>query len=241
MCHVVAYGVFDIPSDDLGVEPGMRAALRDFRELCESGWTHERGGAMLPSAVWIDAGWMGHVIYAFCRESGSRYLATIGRGASQHSGVYKKPKQTGKMVIEIGLDYHIEWSSRDSTHVVLVNSDAWKTFVHQRLATPVSQPGAMTLFDDQGDKNCHTSFTKHITAEREGEQFVPGKGRVTKWISEHRSNHWFDALYLACAAGHFAGWSLVEESTLSPIMSQTVQRQSAFTTPDGRAFVALER
>lgn len=239
-CHVVDYGAFDIPSDDLGVEVATMSALRDFRELCEDGWIGQAKPAV-PDAVWLDAGWMGQVVYGFCRESGPRYLATLGRGASQHAGVYVKPKRTGKLVQEIGEDYHVEWVERDQCHVVIVNSDAWKSFAHRRLVTPVGKPGAMTLFDDQGDKNTHTSFAKHMTAERQVEEFVVGKGRVTKWVTESRSNHWFDALYLACAAAHFCGWSLIEESAPATPVAARAMVGPTFTTPDGRPFVALER
>src|SRR5688572_14161327 len=37
-----------------------------------------------------------------------------------------------------------------------VNADHWKTWVHQRLSTPLGQPGAMTLFQTQPKE--HLSF-----------------------------------------------------------------------------------
>lgn len=37
------------------------------------------------------------------------------------------------------------------------------------------------------------------------------KGMVTKWDRRRKQNHWFDALYNACAAGHYCGVRLVEE------------------------------
>ena len=54
-------------------------------------------------------------------------------------------------------------------------------------------------------------MAKHLTAERKTEEFVAGKGVLTKWERLNRNNHWFDALYNACAAGHGSGVRLVEE------------------------------
>jgi phage terminase large subunit GpA-like protein len=239
-CHVVDYGRFDIAFDELGAERALTLALRDFRDLCESGWLGQQG-RVIPEAVWIDSAYTTEIVRAFIRESGARYLPTIGRGTGQYSGQYAKPKTAGKVVREIGDEYHIEWVDQSQCHVVMVSADHWKGFVHRRMVTPLGKPGAMTLFDDQGDANYHTRFAKHLVSEKQVKEFVVGKGRVVKWVAEHSNNHWFDAMYLASAAGHFCGWSLVEEAALSPIVAQTVQRQSAFTMPDGRAFVALER
>ncbi|MCA9031574.1 MAG: hypothetical protein KDA66_12250 [Planctomycetaceae bacterium] len=38
-----------------------------------------------------------------------------------------------------------------------------------------------------------------------------GKGVVTRWERIRRNNHWFDALYNACAVGHYTGARLLPE------------------------------
>ena len=57
----------------------------------------------------------------------------------------------------------------------------------------------------------HLSLAKHLTAEIKTEEFVAGKGTVTKWERIRRQNHWFDALYNACVAGNGCGVKLVQE------------------------------
>jgi hypothetical protein len=37
---------------------------------------------------------------------------------------------------------------------------------------------------------------------------------IVKWERIRRQNHWLDALYNACAAGHYVGARLVEEPKL---------------------------
>ncbi len=40
---------------------------------------------------------------------------------------------------------------------------------------------------------------------------MAGKGIVVRWERQQRQNHWFDALYNACAAGRYAGAKLITE------------------------------
>jgi hypothetical protein len=52
---------------------------------------------------------------------------------------------------------------------------------------------------------------EHLPAEVKTEEFVAGKGVVTKWERIRKQNHWFDALYNTRVAGHAAGVRLVDE------------------------------
>jgi hypothetical protein len=90
--------------------------------------------------------------------------------------------------------------------LLVMDADHWKTWVHQRLATPMGSPGAMTLFKTAQPQN-HLSLAKHLTAEVKIEELVAGKGTVVKWERPRRQNHRFDALYNACAAATRAAWS----------------------------------
>jgi hypothetical protein len=95
---------------------------------------------------------------------------------------------------------HIVLLPTEKTYLVEVDADHWKSWVHQRFATPVGTPGAMTLFHASPQE--HLALAKHLTAETKTEQFFAGKGVVTKWERLRKQNHWLDALYNACAAGH---------------------------------------
>jgi hypothetical protein len=78
------------------------------------------------------------------------------------------------------------------------------------LSTPIGQPGALTLYAAPPQE--HLTFAHHLTAEKKVEEFVPGKNVVVKWQRVRKQNHWFDALYNACAAGWFCNERLVDES-----------------------------
>jgi hypothetical protein len=63
---------------------------------------------------------------------------------------------------------------------------------------------------------------KHLTAETKTDEFVAGKGTVVSWERLSGKNHWFDALYNACAAGHGRGLFFHDRSAVnSPVYAGT--------------------
>src|SRR4030095_6573909 len=153
---------------------------------------------------------LSEVVYAFCREAGDGFKPAVGRGAAQqHRQWYNRPTQTGSICRYIGEGYHANWLPAEGLHLVETDADHWKSWVHQRLSTPLNSPGAMTLYKAAAHE--HLALAKHLTAEVKSEEFVAGKGVITKWDRIRRQNHWFDALYNACVAGHGCGVRLVQE------------------------------
>jgi hypothetical protein len=150
----------------------------------------------------------------------------VGRGAAQQRPQwYNRPTKTGSLVKHIGEGYHLNLLRPEKLHLAEVDADHWKTWVHQRLTTPLEQPGALSLF--QAPVLDHLPLAKHLTAERKTEEFVVGRGVTIKWERIRKQNHWFDALYNACAAGYHAGVRLVEDNRqrrLPPHLRPTCQQ-----------------
>jgi len=127
----------------------------------------------------------------------------------------------------IGEGFHINWLPRENQHLVEINADHWKTWVHQRLCTAVGTKGAITLF--QAPPQEHMALSKHLTAEAKTEEFVAGRGVVVKWERRRRQNHWFDALYNASAAGYYCGVRIVDEPQQAPVKRpQPKRRESCY-------------
>ncbi|MFQ5668331.1 MAG: terminase gpA endonuclease subunit [Candidatus Binatia bacterium] len=240
--HIVDYGRIETPSEDLGVEQAVLTALREFEEIVTTGWPIgvPSGAHLVPAEVWIDAGYMTDVVYGFCRgKVNARFRPAVGRGAAQQrSQWYNRPTRTGAKVKHIGEGYHINYLPAQRLHLVEVDADHWKTWVHQRLRTPLDKPGAMTLFD--ATPNEHLALAKHLTAETKVEAFVAGRGVVVQWRRLRRQNHWLDALYNACAAGHLCGARILNEE--QPVRATTRHDAAPpLRRPDGRPWIDLDR
>ena len=220
--HIVDYGRIEVASVDMGVEKALSLALREFGEMCCEGWRKAKtdddptqlGEPLLPDIILIDAGYQIDVVYNFCSDA-TGFHAAVGRGATQQRQQwYNRPTATGSIVKHIGEGFHVNWIRASHQYLFEINADHWKTWVHQRLTTPIGEPGGMTIF--QSPPHEHLSLAKHLTAERKTEEFVAGKGVVTRWERIRKNNHWLDALYNACAAGHYAGVRLLGDQPRKP-------------------------
>lgn len=210
--QIVDYGRIEVASPELGVEKALTVTLREFAEMLENGYPiAESEHRKQVEAVWVDAGYMAEVVYTFClKQEGKIFYPSVGRGASQQRQQwYNRPTSTGSVVKKIGEGYHMNRLRSPRIDLLEVNADHWKTWVHQRLTTPVDETGSMMMF--QGAPHEHLALAKHLTAERKTEEFISGKGVVTKWERVRKNNHWFDALYNACAAGHYVGVRLLDQ------------------------------
>ena len=240
--HVVDYGTIEVRSDDLGLERGLMAALRDFRDsTILKGWASSDGGALrVPDRVLIDSGWGDSTatVYAFCRESTVRFLPAVGRGVGQRfARRYSRPTKTGSTVQLVGEDYHVAFLPKQSVFLVETNADYWKSWCHNRLRVAVGEPGGLSFFQSP-NKNEHITLAKHLTAETQVEEFLPGKGTVIRWESRHRANHLLDCAYMNCAAGHLCGARLLPTPEQK---RRPAKPRPAFSMPDGQPFLVTER
>ncbi len=237
--RVIDYGTFEIPSDTMDIKPAMLMALRDLRdELVMGGWQTADGQARIPDQVLIDARYEGEVVYAMVRESGNRFRAVLGLGTGpQYLRSYHAPKKTNDEIRLVGDHYHVKWMTKHRTLVIEVDADHWKSFLHQRLATPQGQPGSMEFYYST-DRNEHTRLSKQLTAEKAVEEFVPGRGTIVKWVPERRANHYLDNGYNNCVAGHLLGIRLTDAERTPP---KRPPRPAAppMTMWDGRPYVEV--
>lgn len=207
--HIPDYGRLEIPSDMMAVEEAILLALRDFRDsVILKGWS-QGNQAIVPASVLVDAGNWDEVVSRFCEETGRSFLPAKGFGVTRYADARPgERKQNKTRVVAVGEGYHIAQVAGWRSLLVEAQADHWKTWLHARLQTPVGRSGAMTLFKG-GD---HFTFAKHLTAEKKIEEFVPGKGAVTRWVAVSRNNHFLDSTSLGCVAGHLAGVRLLGDS-----------------------------
>lgn len=197
--HVLDYGRLEVPSQAMAEEHAILNALRRFRdEICAVGWPGMVAAdqTFRPALTLVDSGNWESTVVAFCTESGPGYLPTKGFGVQQLSRR------------KIAHDPGYEAVKMDAGHLLVeINSDYWKSWVHARIQTPTGELGGLTLFHASAQE--HLSFAKHLTAEKRVEEFIAGRGLVSRWEAINRNNHFLDALGLASVAGHGAGERVV--------------------------------
>ena len=238
--HVVDHGEFAVPSDSMDVELAILSALRTFRdETVLEGWPLPDGELVVPQQVWIDSRYKPEAIIEFCRESErERFRPCQGLGYGQHyARNYSQPKKTGGLVKFVGQGYHFLWRPADQIYMVEFNADLWKSFWHERLVTPIGQPGAATLYHSTKDSE-HRDLVRHYTSEKQVEEFIPGLGTVTRWERIRAKNHKLDCASIASAAAHFCGVRVVKQPV---VVKRKPKENKPFLTPNGEPYLITER
>jgi phage terminase large subunit GpA-like protein len=249
--YVIEHGRIETPTAELGEQAALKNAMLQFRDLCETGWLGFDGQMNAPDWAIVDSGNWADEVYAFireCRQAEKMWiLPAKGFGAGQErSQWYNRPKSTGGIVKHVGESFHISWHKPESLFLMEVDANQWKGQIHSRLSCTVEAPGALTFYRGDNPRE-HMSFVKQLTAEKEIEEFVEGKGLVRRWVPQHKNNHWLDALYNAAAAGSLCGASIVEPyrepARQEPAASRPAEeseRTSMFNL-DERAFYSGDR
>jgi len=198
-----------------GKNPGLEAVLYEglttlTDRLCSREWRRDDGGRLRIERCLIDANWgdSKDTVYLYCRQSPHAALLLPSHG--RYFGASSVPmsdyrKQRGDRV---GLNWRMPnvRGKRAVRHVVF-DANFWKSFVHQRLAVAMGDPGCLSLFGR--DPKTHRLLADHLTAE------VPikteARGRIVdewKMARPGLDNHWFDCVVGAAVAGAMQGASL---------------------------------
>lgn len=195
--HVIEYERLNVPSNELGVEMALMKTLRGFRDdVVMKGWEDAKR-KVVPVVAFVDSGKWTQTAYAFCAESGLPFFPAKGFGTTQ---AQRMVELDGVMLRHSPQDNGIQLFD--------INADVAKNAVHNRLKQPADKPGALTLFKTSKPAD-HLTFAHHLLAERVEQEFVPGRGLVTKMVPVRRQNHYLDSTALAYAAGQLAGQGVI--------------------------------
>lgn len=143
-------------------------------------------------------------VYEFCRKH--RRFAFPTKGSSH---VLLRPLV--KSTIEVtqqgkAAPYGLE--------LIRLDTDHWKSFVHERLRWPHDQPGAWHLNNDVTEDYC-----RQLVAEA---RVMTPSGKP-QWVQRSRENHYLDAEAMAAAAGHMLNVQHLRGSGAAPPPHATAQ------------------
>lgn len=201
-----------------GLEGGLYAALNELTEdRLGREWEREDGAMLKIERVLVDANWgqSTDIVYQFCRQSA--FSGVILPSHGRYVGASSKPmteyrKQTGD---RIGFNWMMPsvTGKRAIRHVVY-DTNYWKSFVHARLAVPLGDKGALSLYGRI--PGVHQQLAEHLTAEYRIR--TEGRGRsVDEWKlkPDRPDNHWLDCLAGCAVCASMLGATLPELSARS--------------------------
>jgi len=151
-----------------------------------------------------------HRVYEFCRRHRRVAFPTKGRKTQRVPLVKSKieVKQDGKAA-KYGLD------------LFLLDTDHWKSFVHERIRYSVDAPGAWLL---------HAKTTDDYLRQLVSEVRVTS-GTSFEWVERSRQNHYLDCEAMAAAAGFLLGVQRLREMAVLDANSTSKPQK---TRQDGR-------
>ena len=204
---IIGYGSIEVPQERKARKIRILSALKSFRDTTLlPGWG-ENG--ISPSMTLVDSAYAQDVAYDFVWQSGQHhYRASKGYGSGPYQPSWKdipeppkNPKSKTPAKRKTGDNWFI---TRQKGGILLTNmhADHWKRRTHEGFYAAAGTPGSVELF--KAERREHRAFGRQILAEREVQEFVPGKGDTTYWQVVRRANH-----YLDCVYGNFVARSML--------------------------------
>ncbi len=197
----------------MSLEESLRMGLdRLAAQLLDREWVKEDESKIRIERMPIDSGWAPSqdVINQFCRESAHSAIVMpakgIGVGAASRPFNDHKPRRGERR----GLHWRTTLTTdRPVQRRMLIDTNFWKSFVHERLAVERGGRGCLSLYGT--DPTRHRMLAEHLLAEDPIK--VTAKGQtVIEWKERpsRLDNHYLDVLAGAHAAAAERGAALAQ-------------------------------
>jgi len=198
--HCIDYGHMDVPQGREKGDLSILSTLREFRDnVLVHGWQSD-GQSIRPNLVLVDSGYEKGVAYRFCVESGVGYLPSKGHGTARNQDAWRMPRKSKGR--QIGNEWMIQRQPQ-GVMLVSIHADHWKAQIHQGFGAASGEPGSLSIYQAQPIE--HSAFARHIVAEKQREEFVPGRGTRVYWDQTDSRNHWLDCSTEARVAADICG------------------------------------
>lgn len=195
-----------------GVDGSIYSGLSDLTHyILGREYTRTDGSAMHVDKCLIDQGYKADLIHQFCRQSSYASLLRPAKGfgiTAANKPITEYDKKRGDL---IGHHWWIpaNTAGRALRHVA-IDTNYWKSFVHQCLKTAMGDAKCLSLFG--GKPGRHRLLAEHLAAEFRIR--TEGRGRkVDEWKlpPSKPDNHWFDCITGCGAAASMVGVQVVRQ------------------------------
>jgi hypothetical protein len=118
--------------------------------------------------------------------------------------------------------------TNDYPHV-RINTNHWKSYLHQAFATSPGDPGSLTIFGLPGRGDDHAMFAAHVAGS---EYFIAASGEWRQLL-KRPDNHWFDCCVGCMAAASMLGCRPASSEPRKQAAGQATERRR------GRSFAEV--
>jgi phage terminase large subunit GpA-like protein len=146
-------------------------------------------------------------VYEFCRRFMRRVRPTKGSAS---------PMRTPLIFSKIEVSRKDGRAAKYGLDLVRLDTDHWKSWVHERLRWPADHIGGWHVFKGIDDDYCHQLVS-------EARMKLP-TGRV-EWVQRSRDNHFFDCEAMQAAAGYLLNVQRIPLSNKPKDIKEDVGRQ----------------
>lgn len=183
-------------------------------------WPREDGAMIKVERCLVDANWgqSTEIIYKFCRMSPFAAILTPSHG--KYIGAASSPMRewARKPGERVGPGWRLRsMAGKRAVRSVLIDTNFWKSFVHNRLAVPVGSRSSFLLYGDK--PSAHRMLADHLCSEYRVKTAVKSSAReVDEWKQrpERPDNHLFDCLVGSAVAASMLGLALDEATAPRP-------------------------
>jgi len=174
---------------------------------------HRGGAIMRIDRLLVDAGYKPAIVAAVKRKAGAATM-TAAKGVGIRASRKPMAAYTRRPGERLG-DHWYEPNVRQTHQFphVLLDTNYWKSLVHDGMATAMSDRGCIGLYGTA--KTNHTLFAEHISRSERWVEVTGPYGRVREWIvlPTKPDNHWLDCLAGCAAAASMCGIQTPGEPT----------------------------
>jgi hypothetical protein len=189
-----------------GVEGAISLGLKDLAgDLLDRQYPQASGPPLQIGLCLVDTGYKPESVYTAMRILNRGPILRPSRGRGITAGKTQFDDYHPDRCREMGLHW---WITKESPQrVIQIDTNFWKTFVHNRLGTAVADPGALTLY---GKPEEHRLLVDHILAEYYSLPSTEKGVQIQEW-HQHvgKDNEWFDCLVGATMAASKLGCSVL--------------------------------
>ena len=232
---VIDYGVYPDQGRSYFTKSDIRRTLEDHHagagpdgaryagllalidQIVTAGYADQNGSSYKLDRLHVDEGQWRSIVHQACRDTPHTGVCFPEKGWGIGAGGEPMDQwPVKKEYSEVkGFSCRVRRDKETSQRYVLVDSNTYKTMLHQGLVTAIGDPGCLTLW--KADPSDHRMIADHFTAQQP--IATEGRGRkLNEWKSppSRPDKDWLDCAYGSLAAASLCGITTIGQEIKKP-------------------------